>query len=255
MPLESQRSQYRQLADLLRSAIERGDYAAGASLPSEADLATQFNVSRPTVNNAIKILRTEGLVRVERGRGTIVREIPVIHRNAVGRYTQEARERDNGRGAFDSEVRSLGMTPRSDTEVERVTPPSDIANTLGVAEGELSVFVRRRRMYANDVPVQLADSYIPADIAEGTQLAEVNSGPGGIISRFAELGHAQVRITERVRARRATDDEQAFLRLEDDQSVFEVWHIGWTADDRPVELAVHVMPAYLWILDYAWSNQ
>ena len=55
----SQRSQYRQLADLLRSAIERGEYAAGATLPSEADIAAQFSVSRPTVNNALKILSCE----------------------------------------------------------------------------------------------------------------------------------------------------------------------------------------------------
>jgi GntR family transcriptional regulator len=254
MPLENQRSQYRQLADLLRSAIERGDYAAGATLPSESDLAAQFSVSRPTVNNALKILRAEGLVRVERGSGTIVREIPEIHRDAVARYTQEARERAGAHGAFDSEIRALGMTPRSKTEVERTVPPPVIARALGVAEGEPSVIVRRRRMYANDVPVQLADSYIPADIAEGTQLAEVDSGPGGIISRFADLGYAQVRITERVRSRRATNEERAFLRLEDDQPVLEVWHTGWTAGNRPVEIAVHTMPAYLWVLDYAWST-
>jgi len=180
-----------------------------------------------------------------------VREIPEIHRDAVARYSQEARERAGAHGAFDSEIRALGMTPRSETEVDRISPPPEIARALGVAEGEPSVIVRRRRMYANDVPVQLADSYIPAGIAEGTQLAEVDSGSGGIISRFAELGYAQVRITERVRSRRATDEEQAFLRLEDDQAVIEVWHIGWTADDRPVAIA---MPAYLWVLDYAWPT-
>lgn len=194
----------------------------------------------------------EGLVRVERGRGTIVREIPEIHRDAVARYTQQARERASAHGAFDSEIRALGMTPRSDTEVERITPSPEVTRVLDLREGEANVIVRRRRMYANDVPVQLADSYIPADIAEGTQLAEVDSGAGGIISRFAELGYAQVRITERVRSRRATDEEQAFLRLEGDQPVLEVWHIGWTAHDRAVEVAVHAMPAYLWVLDYAW---
>jgi hypothetical protein len=54
----------------------------------------------------------------------------------------------------------------------------------------------KRRMYANDVPVQLAPSYIPLKIAEGTAIAEPDPGAGGIISRFAELGYAQVRITE-----------------------------------------------------------
>ena len=252
MPLESQRPQYRQLADLLREAIDRGEYAAGSALPPEAELATRYGIAKSNVNTAIKILRAEGLVRVERGKGTIVREIPEIRRDAVARYERAARERSGARGAFDSEIRAMGMTPRSETEIERITPPPAVAQALAVPEGQPNVIVRRRKMYANDVPVQLAPSYIPAEIAEGTALVEADTGPGGIISRFAELGHEQVRVTETVRVRRASDDERSFLNLEEDQPVIEIWHTGWTADDRPVEVAVHAMPAFLWVLDYAW---
>jgi GntR family transcriptional regulator len=249
--VESPRPQYRQIADLLRDAIDRGEHPPGSLLPSEPQLAERYGVNRLTVNRAMTILRGEGLVRVERGRGTVVRTIPVIRRSAVARYVRATRERDGGRGAFDAEIRSLGMTPRSDVTVTIGPAPARVAEALRLAEGE-RVVIRTRRMYANDVPVQLAPSYIPAQIAEGTQLAEPDSGPGGIISRFAELGHAQVRITESVRVRRATDDEQAFLRLEADQPVIEIWHVGWTAENRPVEVAVHSVPAYLWILDYEW---
>jgi GntR family transcriptional regulator len=250
VPLEPQRSQFRQIADLIRSAIQAGEYAAGSVLPSESDLAERYGVTRPTVNRAVGILRNEGLVRVERGRGTIVSEIPVIHRDGTSRYDREAREGGGGRGAFDAEIKGLGLTPRSDTEVELVDPPANVAQALGLGAGE-QVIRRMRRMYANDVPVQLAPSYIPASIAEGTQIAEVDSGPGGIISRFADLGYAQTRITESVRVRRATDEEQAFLRLEDDQPVAEIFHVGW-AGDRPVEVAVHSVAASQWIFDYGW---
>src|SRR5215472_134180 len=130
MSLEPQRPQYRQLADLLRDAITSGEYPPGSVLPSEPVLAERFRVSRPTVNRAISILRTEGAVRVERGRGTIVREIPVIQRQATSRYTQTARELGGGRGAFDSEIRSMGMTPRSDVEVSQVVPPAAVAKAL-----------------------------------------------------------------------------------------------------------------------------
>ena len=85
MGLESPRPQYRQLADLIRAAIDRGEYAPGSLLPSEDELARRYNVSRPTVNRAMSILRSEGLIRVERGRGTIVRDLPVIRRDAVAR--------------------------------------------------------------------------------------------------------------------------------------------------------------------------
>lgn len=252
MPLQSPRSQYRQLADLLREGIERGVYPPGSALPSEPEIAQQYGVSRPTVNRAVSILRAEGLVRVDRGRGTIVNEIPVIRRAAVTRYLKSEREHGGARGAFDNEIRTLGLEPRSDVEVGRVVPPAAVARALGLAEGQENAVMRKRRMYANDVPVQLATSYIPAEIADGTPLAQSDSGPGGIISRFAELGYEQTRITETVRTRRATDEEQQFLRLEDDQAVTEIWHTGWTADDRPVEVCVHSVPAYRWELEYEW---
>lgn len=254
MPLETPRSQYRQLADLLRDAIERGEYDRGSPLPSEPVLAERYKVSRPTVNRAVSILRSEGIVRVERGRGTIVREIPVIQRFAIARYGQTSREGSGARGAFDAEIRALGMTPRSEVEISRVVPPVEVAQALRLPEGQQNTVVRKRRMYANDVPVQLAPSYIPAEIADGTALAARDSGPGGIISRFAELGFAQVRITESVKVRRATDEERDFLRLEDDEAVLEIWHTGWTANDQPVEICIHSVPAYLWQLHYEWPT-
>lgn len=251
MPLEAPRSQYRQIADLIRAAIEAGEYPPGSALPAEPELCSKFGVSRLTVNRAMTLLRAEGLVHVERGRGTFVRKIPVIHRAAMSRYQQATREEGGGRGAFDGEIRRLGHTPRSEVEVERVAPPAEVAQALGLGEG-VAAIARRRRMYADDEPVQLATSWIPADIADGTALAEQDSGAGGIISRFAELGYEQVRITETVRVRRAAADEQAFLQGDSD-SVIEIWHTGWTAADQPVEICVHIVPAHQWALDYAWT--
>jgi GntR family transcriptional regulator len=253
VPLEPQRPQYRQIADLIRAAVDAGEYEPGQALPSEPVLADRYGVSRPTVNRAISILRNEGVIRVIRGKGSIVREIPAIQRQATSRYQQTNRGQSGGRGAFDGEIRGLGLTPRSDVEVSRVIPPAAVAQTLDIPEGEPNVVMRKRHMYANDVPVQLAPSYIPLDIAAGTALEQQDSGPGGIVSRFADLGYAQVRITERVKVRRATEEEQTFLRLEDDEPVIEIFHAGWTSEGRAVEVCVHSVPAYLWTLNYDWS--
>ncbi|PRY31150.1 GntR family transcriptional regulator [Pseudosporangium ferrugineum] len=67
------RAVFRQLADLLRSQIETGDLAPGEPLPSERRLAQEHGISRTTVRQAIGQLRTEGLVTVDRPRGTFVR--------------------------------------------------------------------------------------------------------------------------------------------------------------------------------------
>jgi DNA-binding transcriptional regulator YhcF (GntR family) len=67
------RAVFRQLADLLRDQIESGELGPGEPLPSELRLAQEYGISRTTVRQAIAQLRTEGLVTVERPRGTFVR--------------------------------------------------------------------------------------------------------------------------------------------------------------------------------------
>lgn len=251
MSLQPQEPRFRQLAGILRAAIEAGEYPPGAAVPTAADLGQQYGVSEATANNALAVLRREGLVTSRHGAGTFVRLLPVIHRRAPGRFARSARESGQNRGAFDGEIRHLGMVPSVITHVSREIPPADAAEVLDLAEGQ-QCLVRRRKMYANDQPVQFAPSYIPLDIAGGTQLEQEDTGPGGTIARMRDLGHAQVRITESVRARRATAEESAFLQLESDQPVIEILHIGWTKDDRAVEVGVWAVPASGWVLDYGW---
>lgn len=256
MSINEPQSRFRQLADLLREKINSGEYPRGTRMPSEPDLAARYGVSQVTANRAMGILRSEGLVRVERGKGTVVHEIPPLRRAATSRYSRVERERGEARGAFAAEIKALGYNPRSDlVECGWAAAPARVAEALGLPQGEPNVLIRKRHMFANDIPVQLATSYIPRTIAEGTQLAEKDTGPGGSKSRLVELGYAQVRITESISVRRPTAEEQSFLRLTEDQSLIEILHVGWTADGQPVEVCVHSMPTHQWILDYEWRTE
>jgi DNA-binding GntR family transcriptional regulator len=64
---------YRQLADLLRTAITGGTYGPGDRLPSEPALQQEHGLARDTVRAAIAVLRDEGLVVTLPGRGTFVK--------------------------------------------------------------------------------------------------------------------------------------------------------------------------------------
>ena len=76
MPLQTiePRRLYRQIADQLRALIERAEFAVGARLPPERDLASQLGVSRPSVREALIALEVEGLVEVRMGSGVYVRQ-------------------------------------------------------------------------------------------------------------------------------------------------------------------------------------
>lgn len=55
-------------------ALIMGELVPGASLPSEADLAERYDVSRLTVREAVKMLAGRGLLELARGRRAVVRE-------------------------------------------------------------------------------------------------------------------------------------------------------------------------------------
>lgn len=69
---------YRQVADLLRAQIEEGELRPGAKLKNEDALAEEFGTGKATVRQALRLLRTEGLIDTENRRGSTVREPPEL---------------------------------------------------------------------------------------------------------------------------------------------------------------------------------
>lgn len=55
------------VARQIRNAIIRGELGDGDTLPAESHLIAEFEVSRPTIREAVRILESEGLVTVARG--------------------------------------------------------------------------------------------------------------------------------------------------------------------------------------------
>lgn len=249
--IEPAKSQYAQIADLLRKRIEDGTYPPGGTLPSEDKLAQELGVSRVTVNQAVKLLRTSGDVKVRRGQGTTIRSIPRITRNAVARYAA----RDRGTGAAEVEIEALGHTSRTEyRHIGPVVPPAEVAKALGLG-AKSKALLRSRALFANDEPTQLADSYIPWSIAEGSaDLRKENAGRGGSYGRLADLGFAPKRFTEEITVRTPTDAEARMLVLEQNQPVYQIWHMAYTAAGDAVEVCVHVMSGHLWKLRYEWTE-
>jgi GntR family transcriptional regulator len=64
--------------DELRQRIDQGTFPPGTRLPSEPDLAAEFQVSRATLREALRTLENEGLLRRRRGSGTYVAELPRV---------------------------------------------------------------------------------------------------------------------------------------------------------------------------------
>ena len=242
----SDRAVFRQIADQLRKAIERGRLEEGERLPSEAQLIEHYGVARMTVRNAIQVLQTEGLVLAEHGRGVFVRPRPPVRRLASDRFAR--RHREEGKAAFIAEAEQAGSKPSVDSIVVREERPSaDISARLGSTR---KVLARHRRYLLDGRPVEVATSYIPLDIARGTPIANPNPGPGGIYARLEDLGRRLDRFEEEVRARMPSPDEARALLLSPGVPVFHLVRTAYDTDDRPVEICDTIMAADAYALSY-----
>lgn len=65
---------HREIAAILSERILSGEFPEKTLLPTERELCQTMGVSRTVIREAIQFLENRGLVRVERGRGIIVRE-------------------------------------------------------------------------------------------------------------------------------------------------------------------------------------
>lgn len=70
------RALFRQIADHLRQAITAGTYGTQGALPSEKALSAHFGVARMTIRQALQVLRDEGIVQAQQGRGVFVHTRP-----------------------------------------------------------------------------------------------------------------------------------------------------------------------------------
>ncbi len=242
------RPPYRQIADHLRAAIERGELQPGDRLPSEAALMAHYHVARMTARQAIQELRGEGRVVSEQGRGVFVRPPLPVRRLASERFARQHREA--GLAAFSADAVKAGFTPDVDQiEVSRELPPPDIRKRLHLPDNG-PVVVRSRRYLADGRPVETAVSYIPADIADGTRIAEVDTGPGGIYARLEEIGHVLDRFTEEVSARMPTAAERRRLGLPSGTPVIILVRTAFDVTRRPVEVCDTVKSAPAYLLEY-----
>ena len=66
-PITSRRS-FEDIAESIRKTIVDGSFDPGARLPSEKELAHQFQVGRQAVREGLRILEAGGLVRVKKGK-------------------------------------------------------------------------------------------------------------------------------------------------------------------------------------------
>lgn len=150
-PLSAPRptSRYSTLARLLESEIASGRYQVGARIPTEAELQERFDVSRHTVREALRELKTRGLLTARAGIGTVVRSKP-----ASGRLMM-------GIGTLNELIQFVEATRTRLLERRDVIADEELAQALGAKPGQQWIEASVVRYLPEErVPVSLMSIYV-----------------------------------------------------------------------------------------------
>ncbi|MEV4093048.1 GntR family transcriptional regulator [Streptosporangium saharense] len=224
------RPQSEKIAAATRAQIMAGLLPPGSKLPSIPRLAAEWEVSTATVQNAWQILRTEGYLESETGKGVFVRERSQFAISSVAYFDPVERE-------VRYEILDVG-------EVEA---PADIAAALG----EERAVLRHRLMLHGDERVELSWSYYPATFAVGTPLGERKRIRGGAPRVLDDLGYPERRFVDRVSVRPPTTEEAEMLEIPAGVHVIRQFRTIYSDDEKVVEVTIVVLPGHLYEVSYS----
>lgn len=190
---------YLQIVAELRQNINDGIYKSGDKLPTEEKLSIRFGVNRHTLRRAIGLLKSEGLLRVDQGRGTFVAN--TLIRYPIGkrvRYNEALKAQ--GRAASFKLLRSL-----------KIPAEVAVAKALEIEVGT-PVALMERLGLADNQPISVSNSYFPQSLFPSI-LAHCQQ-TSSISKMFRDIYNCDhIRIRTRISARLVNQHDARILEL------------------------------------------
>jgi GntR family transcriptional regulator len=257
-------AKYERIANQLRAQISAGEPAPGERLKAESELADHFDVSVPTMRQALGVLKAEGLITSRHGTGTFVRAVRQPVRRRPERYQWEKdriRLPDAERGVTGATEQDTGLTYQDldfSAEYDTVAADDRLAIIFGVsADTTLLRRSYRTRSRNESAPISLVTSYLLYDIAaQNPKLLDVSNEPwpGGTQHQLWTVGIELDSIRDEITARPPRADEAETLGIDSEGvAVFELTKTSVDTVNRVVEVSYVVLPGDRTVFDYVTS--
>lgn len=211
---------YMRLADEVRRAIESGTYPPGSQVPSESELAAEYEVSRGTVRQTYSQLEAEGRLVARRGSRRIV---------TAGPRTQSF----DRLVSFSHWVKGLGMVPTGRViSFSRHSPGPEEQAQLG-ADPDDTVFRLVRLRLIDGRPAMIERSSYRSE--PGLIVAGLDLVNGSITDALSARGFVYAHAHHTIDAVGATAEDARLLESTRRHPLLRVRRL--TTDDagRPVE--------------------
>ncbi|MCJ8507815.1 phosphonate metabolism transcriptional regulator PhnF [Rhizobium lemnae] len=221
---------WRQIADRIRANVSAGTYDQTGALPSEMQLATEFSVNRHTVRAAIAALSDEGLLLVEKGKGTRIArkdrfDFPISPRT---RFTA---------GLADQAQQFSGELLRECME----QADAEVATYLGLSVGADVCRLETRRS-ADGQAVGRSTTWLPGQRFAG--FADAFRRKQSITKAFLDFGVTDyLRKSTEVSAVHADQEDLDFLGLTPGAIMLVTRSLNTDLADQPIQYSITRFPA------------
>jgi GntR family phosphonate transport system transcriptional regulator len=221
-------SLWRQISETLVTEIKDGTLKGGDQLPADVAIAERFGVNRHTVRQATAYLESEGLLRIERGRGTFVADVLEYRLGSTTRFTENLLHQ---RRAPARKVLDLAELPAPAAVAEalklKAATPVMLLTLLGEADG---------------TPLSVGRNYFPASrlkgLAEELQRRAKSRDRFSITASLAAVGVENYRRKRTHVGARLPDSEEArLLGMARTQPVLETESVDVNDSGTPVTYA------------------
>ncbi|MGA1602199.1 MAG: phosphonate metabolism transcriptional regulator PhnF [Prochlorothrix sp.] len=196
---------YIQIADELRCNINDAVFKVGDRLPTESELSERFGVNRHTLRRAIEVLRQEGMIEVERGRGTFVMADPIAM--TIGKRVR-----------FTEALKAQSLQPQWQV-LRALEIPADakLAKRLEIEIGA-TVVVFERLSAIDDIPLSLSTSHFPSQRLPGLlEHCQTYRSVSTLLRQ--EYGCDHIRRQTRLSARQAQPNDARLLKMPANQPI------------------------------------
>lgn len=218
------------IARTLTNEIADGVFRVGETLPSESDLSTRFDVSRHTVRAALRTLQELGLISSQAGVGSVVRASQVD-----ARYTQSFT-------CVEDLLQYTKTTRFEMLERAEIVADTGFSQRIGGRAGDRWWhLVMLRTGKDHDLPVTLADVFVPYDI--GLTLGDFPHDEMPIFTQIEKTGALIVEIKQEIGAAMPTENEAQVLGIGQDQPVLVITRRYYGKQMRLLEVTRTVHPA------------
>lgn len=222
--MKNHKTLHEKISSEIRKKIIDNIYKVDEMIPKEVDLAKQYDVSRPTIRQAIQTLVDEGYLERIKGTGTFVRK-KKINQDFIHNIK-----------SYEDQMRSRGFTPVTKVINFSIEKANDeIAEKLKLKVGD-PIYSLTRLRYANDEPAVFVITHIPVHLY--IDLINVDFSKVSLYSTFEEYNKPIFAVERELNVIKSNYMSSAMLNIPVGDPLFYFKTIGYSQEKEAIEYSI-----------------